>query len=196
MTSKVLNWLPHDPVPRFDVCVECMGPLEPAAHDEHVAALRREFGVEEEEVAASAATEAFHYGPGPHPSGSPQSVHGAKRGGRMTKATFRDGGATYQPVLLRTPTKGFPVAMFPERNRQVPAAGFTAEAYNEYERDNLEFIEQDEARHIGTWLDEETDIVHLDVVHVLTDENEARRIAVENGEIAYFSFETMSEVRV
>ena len=173
----------------FGECRLCGFPAD--GHDEAVVAERGEV-----EALTASARQEFHYGPGPHKSGSPQAVHGAKRGGRMTKATFRDGGATYQPVLRNTPTRGFPVAMFPELNEEMPASEFTAERYNAYERRHLEFIAEDPARHIGTWLDKQTKRVHLDVVHVLTDEAEARRVAVANGEIAYFSFETMSDVRV
>ena len=191
MTSYVPVLDDHVQQPNsFGECSVCFLPLE--GHDEAVAEAKAEF---EEELAALKAS-SFHMGPGPHPSGSPQSAHGAKRGGRMTKATFRDGGATYQPVLRNTPTRGFPVAMFPELNEEMPASEFTAERYNAYERRHLEFIREDPARHIGTWLDKQTKRVHLDVVHVLTDEAEARRVAVANGEIAYFSFETMSDVRV
>jgi len=193
VTSRVMNLEPHEPVvDGFGHCRECW--LEAGdAHDEEVAAAKARL---EQALAASAASQEFHMGPGPHPSGSPQAVHGAKRGGRMTKATFRDGGATYQPVLRNTPSRGFPVSMFPELNEEMSASEFTAERYNAYERRHKAFIAEDPARHIGTWLDRKTSRVHLDVVHVLTDEGEARRVAIENGEIAYFSFELMEEVRV
>jgi hypothetical protein len=181
----------HEPAEvRMGVCGLCWFPAD-ESHDGEVAAARGELEAHLASVASS-----FHMGPGPHKSGSSQAVHGAKRGGRMTKATFRDGGATYQPVLLVTPDKGFPVSMFPELNEEMPAGEFNAERYNAYERRHKAFIAEDPARHIGTWVDRQTDRVHLDVVHVLTDEAEARRVAIEKGEIAYFSFELMDEVRV
>jgi hypothetical protein len=186
VTSRTPVVEDHEPGQvRLGRCGLCWLPVE--GHDQAVAEMQAEL---------VASGQAFHYGPGPHKSGSPQQVHGAKRGGRMVAETRRHGGATYQPVLLVTPKRGFPVSAWPERNRQVVASEFTPAVYNQYAADQRSFVEADASRHIGTWLDKDTGLVHLDVVKVLQDEAEARAIAIANGEIAYYSFEAKGEVRV
>jgi hypothetical protein len=184
VSIRFANLEPHEPADvRFGECGLCWLPAD-ETHDERVAAERAEV---EALVAASGR-------PKVRPKVRvevPEHYHTFHYAGQHDH-----GGATYQPVLNVIPKTGFPVAAFQERNSNMPAGEFSKDVYNVYEREHRAFIAQDGARYIGTWLDKGTGRVHLDIVHVLTDEAEARRVAIANGEIAYFSFETMSEVRV
>jgi hypothetical protein len=186
VSTRVAQLEDHEPdVNAFGDCRLCWLPVD--GHDEALAELRAKV---EEALTSSAVTEAFHHGPGPHPSGSPQQVHGAKRGGRLMAQALKSGGFTYQPVALNGPKEGFAVSPYPERTKVTPVGEMSAKVINDYAKANREFIEADPSRHLGGWNDKDTGLFYLDVVVVKASAPEAAKVAREFGEIAFYDLST------
>lgn len=145
-----------------------------------------------------AGVETKHLGPGPHPSGTPQSVHGSITPTGIAKRTVREGGLTVRLGANLYPDGGFAVAVHPEATRIFSVEEFKRDAtehVRQYVADNDDLLSLDE-RFLGTWLDTETAKVYLDVSIVLPDKDAAMRVAKDHGEKAIFDFETMEDIPV
>ena len=155
-----------------------------------------------------------HLGPGNHPSGSPQDVHGGggtavaddditeEESVSLAQRAATDGGFTYQPIKDKSPTKGFAIAMFPEKERildSVEAA--TPAAIFAYMQENAELLRGDQRVHVGAWHNKKTsdnpngdDKVYLDLSMVIDDRDEAMSLAKENGQLGLFDLENFQTV--
>jgi hypothetical protein len=195
VSSVVALLADHAPAKvRFGRCGLCWFPADDG-HDAAVAAERKRLDIPAGQLKAMeamvASTATLHQA-----GGHDQKSHGNRRGGELSQATRRTGGFTYQPVLNVTPRKGYSVSVFPERNVQVSSKSYTRKTVNDYVKANIGFVAEDPQRHVGGWLDKDTGLVHLDVVLVKDTEAEARQLAIEFGEIAYYNLTDGNEVRV
>jgi hypothetical protein len=154
---------------------------------------------DEEPVTASAETDTLHMDPGPHPSGSPQSIHGAKRGGRLSHEMGKSGGFTYQPISNTTPKTGYVVAAFPERQYRISRADYVKDARGEINRYDLahrSFIAEDPERHLGCWSGAESGDVFLDVVIIKATEAEGKKLGRDTDQYAIWDLERGEEIRL
>lgn len=106
-----------------------------------------------------------HMGPGPHPSGTPQSVHGrAAHGTSAPQIAARTPGSTIDIVTGHRPTRGFVVAIS-AYGQQLPTSQPPPTKVRTYM--NKHFTELTEPGHfLGTWVDYNTNTSWLDVVQV------------------------------
>lgn len=118
-----------------------------------------------------------HYGPGPHKSGSPQSVHGGLGHGDTHKpAPFEKPGAaetlmasllgeqegfSYQPVKGIAPKSGFMVSTHKRREKWVPNSKVTKDLLNEYMRKNSDLLVLPD-HYAGGWRDTGATSPHKD----------------------------------
>jgi hypothetical protein len=156
---------------------------------------------------------ALHLGPGPHPDGSPQSVHAggskpAKPGGRVRKAIpggpaeqrpkadfiergepgalkrqLEGGGFTYQAVSNNAPHDGFMVSPYQDREYSVPADQVTPRNLREYLKRNADLLTKPD-HYIGGWVDGGT--AYIDVSVRTPDRESAARLAKEHKQLAFF----------
>jgi hypothetical protein len=145
----------------------------------------------------AASADSFHQGPGPHQSGSPQSVHGAKRGGRLSQEMGKSGGFTYQPIANQTPKTGFVVAAFPERQHRISRAEYAKDARGEidrYDKAQHSFIAEDPQRHLGGWDDKVTGDVFLDVTVINATDEEGVKLGGDTDQYAIWDLERGEEI--
>jgi hypothetical protein len=124
-----------------------------------------------------------HYGPGPHRSGTPQSVHGGVGHGDVNKpAAFEkpglastllsrliaEEGFSYQPVKGQSPTTGYMVSRYKRRELVLGADKVTPKDIESYSRKNQDLLSRPD-HYFGAWIDNKK--VYLDVsVNVPTRE--------------------------
>lgn len=111
----------------------------------------------------------------------------------LRKKIDTEGGFTYHAPSGSYPDSGVPVGL-PEHGQVIPKADLTDEALERFAADRWELL-QEEGRHLGGWLDTETDQVWLDVSDLHTDLDEALEEARSRGELAVYDL-GKGEVRV
>lgn len=154
------------------------------------------------EVDALLAPEAKHMGPGPHPSGSPQSVHSIGRNAaRLAQFGVEQGGFTYSLLTKVTPRSGFGLSLWPDREWKFPIAHLNRPAQravlrariDRYKEANADLLAEP-GRNIGGWVD--GDDFYLDVSTVVDDAAQAERLGREHGQLAYYDFATNTGVSI
>jgi hypothetical protein len=141
-----------------------------------------------------------HKGPGDHPSGSPQSVHG-KKGPRkegekdIRKRLSEEGikslidrmqeakegeevGFSYQVIKDMEPTTGVFSSEYPDRNKNVSLEELDYDVVREYVIENADLLTQDD-HYLGGWL--QYGKVDLDV----SKRFDSRDAALKSAEIHY-----------
>lgn len=144
-----------------------------------------------------------HYGPGPHKSGTPQSIHGSWSRGtsspQTTRHTFREGGRTVDVETGFEPSEGWAVAQkrYSKTVDTKRGAEFARNQVANYVADNWEVLTA-EGNYLGTWLDEDTGLIWLDISQVFPDSeyDAAYDWAKRQGEIAIFNLGTFEEVTI
>lgn len=96
-----------------------------------------------------------------------------------------DGGFTHDPRTGRDVTRGFVVAAFPERSRDLPLDQVTASDIESYMFDNADLLQRD-GYVLGGWHDPDTGRVWLDVSVVTQSRQKAIELAQQNNQIAVF----------
>lgn len=116
--------------------------------------------------------------------------------GRLAKSLREHGGFTYSPLNMDAPTTGKVLSIDPERvrviERGVPVTPDDLQAFAEANRDLL----ADSSKHIGGWKDSTDGTVYLDVSTIVETDEEARALAQEHKQLAYFDLATGQEVRL
>lgn len=106
------------------------------------------------------------------------------------------GGFSHCVRTGKSPKRGdkkFAVAFSKTRERKIPLVQFCPTDLIHYIIDNSIPLSRN-AVHLGAWVS--GGFVYLDCSIVVTDEEIATKIALRNGQIAIFSFETMSDKTV
>ncbi len=124
-----------------------------------------------------------HYGPGPHKSGSEQTVHQngkgssggsakkdddkadrsspdqitAKESFELKERLLAKDGFTYQPVDDSSPVTGYSMAVFPEREQIIPVDEITVGDLYLFMRQNQDKFAEDDRIHFGAWYNEKTE---------------------------------------
>jgi len=149
-----------------------------------------------------------HLGPGPHPSGSDQDVHGGGGGGGGAETVdddetteqglydriFAKGGATYQPTIEFSPTTGFSVSTHPELSEIIDVDKFKPTDIAKYVTKNQKMW-SDVTNHFGAWHDTDEDKVWLDVISVIADKKEAIDLAVKHNQKAIYDLGKDEEIQ-
>lgn len=114
---------------------------------------------------------------------------------RVWEKTFANGGATYSVFAGdRGGNKGYAVAVYPEREVIIPAEEFTPEMMQAYVAQNQDLLTKDPKANVGTWLNNESGMVHLDVVNVLPSLEKAVEMGEKNNQLAIFDLKNFEEI--
>jgi hypothetical protein len=140
-----------------------------------------------------------HGGPGPHKSGSPQSIHGNwSRGtssGQLFNVTTEQGGSTTKLSTGDVPTTGWAVAQRRYSTEITADHDPGPDDVKRYIQSRWSALAQ-EGNYLGTWYDSETGSLWLDVTQVKESGDEAYEWGKQQGEIAIFNLETFEEVTI
>ena len=134
-----------------------------------------------------------HMGPGPHPDGSPQSVHGRLGNRTLADKVESSGGFTYSPVGNKSPKSGYAMALNPMYEERVPLRDFGPDHVAEY-RKKWAAVLAEPNNYLGAWVQD--GYVYLDVSVVVSDESEAMDVARQNQQRAIFNLSTFEEIEV
>jgi hypothetical protein len=140
--------------------------------------------------------------PRPIPTGGKEPAAGRVLGASPAEARMAEdvvglhqgGGSTTNIVTGEHPTEGFVVAAEKARNKQFDRAIDQADI-GQYVNANREALEK-EGYFLGTWLDEDTGITHLDVVRIFDNRADAMRLGRELGEKAIFDLSKFEDIPV
>jgi hypothetical protein len=142
---------------------------------------------------------ALHLGPGPHPDGSPQSVHAGGKaipgptrgrpayiergeGGRLQRQ-LAGGGFSYQPVGNTSPTTGFMVSPYSDREYKLPVKNVSARQLTTYLARNADLLTQPD-HYIGGWVDGDT--AYIDISQHVSTPDQARQLARQHRQLAFY----------
>lgn len=114
---------------------------------------------------------------------------------RMADAlTVPDGGYTVHTLTGGDVTSGYAVAVYPDREQQLTGRVNPADI-SAYVFANADLAVRN-GHSFGGWRDPETGIAYLDVSRVVATATEARALATEHGQVAYFDLNRGESVRV
>jgi len=121
----------------------------------------------------------------------------------MVSRVIDGGGFTYNPATGSSPTKGFAVSPFKDRefvmDLSEPGKDIGVfrkqlrETCREFTRNNKDLLGRKGA-HFGGWWDKDAKKFYLDVSLVVPDRAEAMRVAKDNDQEAIFDLETMETI--
>lgn len=110
-----------------------------------------------------------------------------------------DGGFTYNTISGETAQTGFSVSVHPELSETVDIRTMSdpelKTSIQNYSAKNAVTLAQP-GNFLGGWHDPDTGIGYLDVAHVVSRAQDARKLAAQNDQIAYFDFQTGTSVDV
>jgi len=115
----------------------------------------------------------------------------------ITLRTLQNGGCTYNPST-DTFLSGEPfyaVAMYPEYEQVLSLQDFTPSSIYQYAENHKDILNHTH-NSIGTWVDEATDKIYLDISRTVADKDVALAIAKRTHQIAIFNLKTLEEVRL
>ena len=140
-----------------------------------------------------------HYGPGPHKSGTPQSIHGNWSRGTSARQILREmterGGFTIDVPTGKKPSKGWSVAVAGHEDHR-PAARMTESWVRKYRQENNDAFSRDRAKW-GGWVETpegRPSEGYFDVAVVHESFADAVKLARSSNQIAIFNLETFEEV--
>lgn len=122
----------------------------------------------------------------------PQSV-----ASKVLRATLKHGGATIDPRTGASVTSGYSVGVRPKASQMVPVTGASKAQVAKWLKDNAAELAKP-GHHIGSWHDEKTGQVWLDVVKVYPNDAKGRAGALaaagRHKQIAIFHLDKMQEI--
>lgn len=113
----------------------------------------------------------------------------------LNRLRHPDGGFTRHPDTGREETIGFFVSPYPEREQAIPVAELRPIHLLRYAKANADIFTR-EGHYMGAWHDPETGIVSLDVSVKTTSAKEARSLAEQHQQVAFYDAQTGSSVEV
>lgn len=105
--------------------------------------------------------------------------------GMFDRVSQPDGGFTYQPLSGDEPKDGFAVSPYPDRSFAKELKDFNFNDLVNYAQQNSDLFANPD-HYLGAWHDPESGKIFLDVSVVNKLEADARKLALENDQIAYF----------
>ena len=146
---------------------------------------------------------AKHYGPGPHKSGLAQDVHGSGGGKaefeepgeatNLSRQLKESGGFTYQLVSNQSPSDGYMVSPYKDREMVVDADRLSARTLSRYMRQNADLLTRGD-HYLGGWLDEGK--VYLDISVRKRRRADATALAKQHKQLAFFDLKKLETVYV
>lgn len=106
---------------------------------------------------------------------------------------LQEGGFTYQPVKDFSPTTGFMVSPYQDREGKILGSEVTHDDIMEYAEKNADLL-TNESHYLGGWLNEEDGYAYLDISIRATSKEEANRIGCEHKQLAYFDLATFETI--
>ena len=113
----------------------------------------------------------------------------------MVSALEPDGGFTIDPRTGQSMTTGFFVSPHPELERAVQAQDLTVSDLANFIHDNQAILQRP-GNFLGGWHDPETGIISLDISTRTETAQQARTIAAEHQQVAFFDAQTFESVTV
>lgn len=141
-----------------------------------------------------------HMGPGPHPSGSPQSVHASGRKGHgITRQDALEiienkGGFTVDVATGEQPTSGYAVA-FEEFERKFPPGSLTARKVGKYRAEHWNQFANTPGAKWGAWKDTDG-WIYFDISVVDDDLDKMVEIGREFNQKAIYHLDTGQTIRL
>lgn len=139
-----------------------------------------------------------HAGPGPHPSGSPQTVHGAWARGLSANQRIEDvkeeGGFTREVPSGEEKTTGWAVAVS-GHEEHTSISKLTPRWVREYRREHAEAL-NDPQTSWGGWYDTDSGEVFLDVSIIERSKRKAIELGMKFKQKAIYNLETGEEYRL
>lgn len=113
----------------------------------------------------------------------------------LNRLRHPDGGYTRHPATGREESVGFFVSPYPDREVAIDADKLRPIDLLRFSKANADLLQMD-YHYEGAWHDPETGVVSLDVSVKTLDAAEARRLAEEHQQVAFFDAQTGSSVEV
>lgn len=113
----------------------------------------------------------------------------------LNRLRHPDGGYTRHPATGREESIGFFVSPYPEREFAVPIEDLRPVHLLRFAKQNADLLRVD-YHYEGAWHDPDTGVVSLDVSVKTNDAADARDIAEQHSQVAYFDAQTGSSVVV
>lgn len=138
---------------------------------------------------------AYHDKAGRFTSGShAYTASGAISSGGLVKRLHESGGFTYNPIAQLSPTRGFMVSPYPQREHVIEGK-VTGRDIMRYVRHNADLLGQP-GHFLGGWFDESSGKTYLDVSVRAKSGRAAARLAKTHNQYAYFDLGKMRTVNV
>jgi hypothetical protein len=116
---------------------------------------------------------------------------------RLSYETIAKEGFTYDPVHKNSPTKGFSVSGYPDRELRIKPKELDAGVIDRFLSKNKDIFAKDKLAHLGGWYDKGgTGDVFLDIVTVAKTKEQAYDLAVKHKELAFYDLKTGETISV
>lgn len=115
----------------------------------------------------------------------------SKTGKDLYNKVIEQGGFTYQPIHDISPTDGYMVSPYSDREKVISTSILSDKDIAEYIVNNRDLLQKSD-HFLGGWIYEEN--CYLDISIRLKNKSDANRIARENNQIAFFDLGTMTEI--
>lgn len=113
----------------------------------------------------------------------------------LSRLRHPDGGFTRHPDTGREESLGFFVSPYPDREKVIPVAELRPVDIIRYTKANRDLWDKP-GHYMGAWHDPDTGLVSLDVSVKTPSAEEARDIAGEHAQVAFYDAQTGSSVEV
>lgn len=113
----------------------------------------------------------------------------------LSRLRHPDGGFTRHPDTGREETVGFFVSPYPDREQAIPAQDLRPVDLLRFAKANADLFAQ-EGHYLGAWHDPETGVVSLDVSVKTTSAEQARSLAEQHHQVAFYDAQTGGSVEV
>lgn len=135
-------------------------------------------------------------------SGQPAETAPVDASSSLADKIKQDGGFTHQPGTGASPTKGYSIAVFPDKEKIMPIDEVSPAALFDYMESNAADFDADDRIHFGAWFNEKNegnpdgdDQVYLDMSMVIEDRDEAIKMAKQYGQLGIYDLEAGETVQ-
>lgn len=111
----------------------------------------------------------------------------------LFQKVVRNFGFSYHPLDGSSPTAGFALSPYRDRERVIPVGRLSPDSLEQYLLDNADIWNQP-GHYFGAWFNPEDDKVYLDVSVVVDTPAAAESLAVQHKQEAYYDISTGSVV--
>jgi len=112
---------------------------------------------------------------------------------RIASLTQDKGGASFDVVKGRAPTRGYTVSLYPDRTELLDKDELTSNRVADFIKKNKDLLSEPD-HVVGTWFDKSSGKTYLDVSYVAKDENIAKHASEMFNQKAYWDIKRGKEV--